>query len=104
MIASNIKSLRISKKQKLTKKSPLEDIIVCNNLKLIMNLRRKTLSGLAEESGLDIFTIKRARKSKLMRKCKLKTLVKIASALDVKIDHLFTLVNSEGEERCLKAK
>lgn len=102
-----IRNLRLPQKPKERRKtitSIIGDCIVHSNLKLIMTIRGKSISALSEETGIDEFTIKKARSSRLILSCELGSLDKIASALEVKLEYLFALLDINGEDKCLKVK
>lgn len=92
MILRRVRLLKLTKKRKIpssTKK------IVHSNVKLLMELKQKSISALAEEAGVDEDTIKKARAHKTIEMCRLESLQKIATALGVKLKNLFDRMNLE---------
>ena len=102
MLGKEVKFLTISKRKK--KLVPGDGALMHSNIRLLMTICGKTIAKLSEESQVDELTIKRARTSKLIASCKLEPLYRIAKALNVRLEDLFGFIDSDGEDRCLRAK
>lgn len=64
------------------------DFMIASNVKQIMEKKKKTICGLANELQISDRTIKRAR-GPLISQCQLGTLEKIANALGVRLHDLY---------------
>lgn len=73
------------------------DYVIHSNLKLLMTLQNKKNIELAEEAKVDEYTIKKAKADKTIESCRLESLDKIATALNVKLDNLFDIIKLEDE-------
>jgi transcriptional regulator with XRE-family HTH domain len=67
-----------------------------SNVREIMDKKKKTVRGIAEEAGLAIGSVHRATQDSTIGGCQLNTLAKIGGALGVKAKKLFDEV--EGQE------
>jgi DNA-binding Xre family transcriptional regulator len=63
--------------------------MITSNLKLLMKQKNKTLRGLAAEAKVAENTVMKARSSFSIGDCNLRSLVKIAEALECSVKNLF---------------
>jgi DNA-binding Xre family transcriptional regulator len=67
-----------------------------------MKIRNKKIIELAEEAGVDEYTIKKTRDSASIESCRLNSLFNIAAALSVDLDDLFEIINIKVETNVQK--
>ncbi len=60
--------------------------MIHSNIAILMKAQKKRIIDLAEQAKIDELTVKRARSHKTIGSCKVKTLHKIAVALNVAVD------------------
>lgn len=65
--------------------------MVHSNVPLLMMLKGIKSSEMVERTGIDRDTIRKARSSRI-ESCRLESLLKIATVLDVKVDYLFAVI------------
>lgn len=67
-----------------------------SKIKYLMKNKKITMRDLAEQSGVSVVTLNKARQDEGISECRLSTLAKIGSALGVKTKRLY----DEVDDRC----
>ena len=68
-----------------------------SKIKALMKNKKITMRDLAEQSGVSVVTLNKARQDEGIAECRLSTLAKIGSALGVKTKRLYDEVNGDCE-------
>lgn len=79
--------------------------MIHSNVPLLMKVFRKKIVDLIDETGVDKFTIQKARSDKRIASCRLESLCKIAAALNVELEDLYEEIQVLKEESsCTEAE
>lgn len=66
-----------------------------SKIKELMKNKKITMRDLAEQSGVSVVTLNKARQDEGISECRLSTLAKIGSALGVKTKRLYEEIDSD---------
>ena len=78
--------------------------MIHSNVPLLMKVFGKKTVDLIDEAGVDKFTIQKARSHKQISSCRLESLCKIATALNVELEDLYEEIQMTEESACTKVE